>query len=125
MAVIKQQGFCYEFDTSFCDSCGGKCCTGESGYIWMDEEEMATLSQHLNLNIDEFRREFLINVGAKYSIKEKSYNGGFACVFFDEINKNCSIYEYRPSQCVSFPFWEYFLTNLKELEKECIGVRFL
>ena len=42
--------------------------------------------------------------------------------FFDEIKKNCSVYEARPNQCKSFPFWDYFKDNYEELEKECIGV---
>ncbi|MBE2983744.1 YkgJ family cysteine cluster protein [Campylobacter sp. RM9344] len=122
---MKQDGFEWEFDPSFCEECGGKCCTGESGYIWIDEGESRLLAEHLGLNEDEFKEKFLIKVGKKFSIKEKSHEDGYACVFFDEINKNCSIYEFRPSQCRSFPFWDYFRKNLRELERECIGVKFL
>ncbi|MBE3605502.1 YkgJ family cysteine cluster protein [Campylobacter sp. RM13119] len=122
---MKQDGFEWEFDPSFCEECGGKCCTGESGYIWIDEGESRLLAEHLGLNEDEFKEKFLIKVGKKFSIKEKSHEDGYACVFFDEINKNCSIYEFRPSQCRSFPFWDYFRKNLGELERECIGVKFL
>ncbi len=43
--------------------------------------------------------------------------------FFDEKKLNCSIYEHRPKQCRTFPFWEYFKKNYNELEKECIGVK--
>jgi len=45
-------------------------------------------------------------------------------LFFDEAQRNCGIYELRPKQCRSFPFWEYFKTHTKELEEECIGVKF-
>ena len=92
-------GFDFSFDESKCASCGGKCCVGESGYI------------------------FLFKVGTKFSIKEKPYENGFACVFFDEKNKNCGVYEFRPSQCRSFPFWEHFKDNFDELEQECIAVK--
>ncbi len=67
---------------------------------------------------------YLQKIGAKFSVKEKPFEGGFACVFFDEAQRNCGIYELRPKQCRSFPFWEYFKTHTKELEEECIGVRF-
>ncbi|MCD8213606.1 MAG: YkgJ family cysteine cluster protein, partial [Campylobacter sp.] len=60
-----------------------------------------------------------------FSLKEKIYDYGYACIFFDEENKNCSVYDFRPSQCATFPFWNYFKKNLKELEKECMGVKFL
>jgi len=125
MRSVKKEGFCYEFNPEFCGECGGKCCTGESGYIWINDGEISALTQNLGISRADFEREYLIKIGAKFSLKEKKYEDGFACVFFDEARKNCSIYEFRPSQCASFPFWDYFKKNLKELKKECIGVKFL
>jgi Fe-S-cluster containining protein len=34
----------------------------------------------------------------------------------------CKIYNSRPKQCRTFPFWEDFKNNTKELIKECPGV---
>lgn len=121
--MIRQDGFNYEFDSNKCDECGGKCCTGESGYIWINEDEIKSLGEYLGYKTELIKEIFLDKFGNRYSIKEKPYKGGFACIFFDEKNKNCSIYEYRPNQCRSFPFWEHFKRNFKELERECIGVK--
>ena len=121
--MIRQDGFNYEFDSNKCDECGGKCCVGESGYIWISEDEIRSLGEYLGYKIELIKEIFLEKFGNRYSIKEKPYKGGFACIFFDEKNKNCSIYEYRPNQCRSFPFWEHFKRNFKELERECIGVK--
>ena len=121
---MRVQGFNYGFDASFCQSCGGKCCTGESGYIWINEEEISKFCTAFHMSKDEFEKQFLIRVGLRCSIKEKPYEDGFACVFFDEKNKNCSVYKLRPQQCRTFPFWNYFKKNLKELKAECIGVKF-
>ena len=121
--MIRQDGFNYEFDSSKCDECGGKCCVGESGYIWISEDEIRSLGEYLGYTTELFKEIFLEKFGNRYSIKEKLYKGGLACIFFDEKNKNCSIYEYRPNQCRSFPFWEHFKGNFKELERECIGVK--
>lgn len=121
--MIRQDGFGYEFDSNKCDECGGKCCTGESGYIWISEDEIRSLGEYLGYKTELIKEIFLEKFGNRYSIKEKPYKGGFACIFFDEKNKNCSIYEYRPNQCRSFPFWEHFKRNFKELERECIGVK--
>lgn len=121
--MINQAGFEYEFNPQKCDECGGKCCTGESGYIWISTEEIKNLAGFLGLEEDEFRSKFLQKCGYKFSIKEKFYKDGYACVFFDEIKQNCSIYQFRPKQCRSFPFWEHFKTNFDELERECIGVK--
>ncbi|WP_096018262.1 YkgJ family cysteine cluster protein [Campylobacter lanienae] len=120
---MRQDGFNYEFDSNKCDECGGKCCTGESGYIWISEDEIKSLGEYLGYKTELIKEIFLEKFGNRYSIKEKPYKGGFACIFFDEKNKNCSIYEYRPNQCRSFPFWEHFKRNFKELERECIGVK--
>ena len=116
-------GFDFSFDESKCASCGGKCCVGKSGYIWIDEQEIANLSEFFGFSKEKFKEIFLFKVGTKFSIKEKPYENGFACVFFDEKNKNCGVYEFRPSQCRSFPFWEHFKDNFDELEQECIAVK--
>ncbi|MBW2259743.1 MAG: YkgJ family cysteine cluster protein [Deltaproteobacteria bacterium] len=47
--------------------------------------------------------------------------GSFHCLFFDEKNRRCSIYDVRPTQCRTFPFWEYFRDNPDEILKECPG----
>ncbi|MGG7073393.1 YkgJ family cysteine cluster protein [Campylobacter sp. 9BO] len=123
--MLGAEGFVWEFDPSFCQSCGGKCCTGDSGLIWIDDSEIAALAKYLNFEIEQFKEQFLFIYKGKFSIKEKPYKGGQACIFFDEKEQNCGIYEYRPKQCRSFPFWEHFKTNLEELKQECIGVKFL
>ncbi|QKG29423.1 MULTISPECIES: YkgJ family cysteine cluster protein [unclassified Campylobacter] len=121
--MIRQDGFDYEFDFTKCSECGGKCCTGESGYIWISPNEISALAGYLSLDEGEFRNKFLEKHGYKFSIKEKIYNGGYACIFFNESEKNCSIYEFRPKQCMSFPFWDYFKNHFDELERECVGIR--
>ncbi|AKT90839.1 putative protein, predicted Fe-S cluster-containing protein [Campylobacter ureolyticus RIGS 9880] len=121
--MIKKDGFSYCFDEKKCEICKGKCCTGESGYIWINENEIKDLAKYLNLSLDEFKFKYLEKFGVKYSIKESIYKNGYKCTFFDEKKLNCSIYEHRPKQCRTFPFWEYFKKNYNELEKECIGVK--
>lgn len=122
MSVLECSGFDYKFDSSKCDYCGGKCCTGESGYIWINNDEIRSLADFLSIDEDELKKEYLIKVKYRYSIKEVAYLDGYSCVFFDKERKNCSIYECRPQQCRTFPFWDYFKKNLKELKEECIGV---
>lgn len=121
--IEKKDGFKYEFDPSFCQICGGKCCTGESGYIWISKDEISKIAAFFGMSDDEFKKIFCYNTHNRYSLKEKEYNNGYACIFFDETHKNCGIYELRPKQCLTFPFWDYFKKNFKELEKECIGVK--
>ncbi|AXP08215.1 YkgJ family cysteine cluster protein [Campylobacter hepaticus] len=123
--MIFNKNFSYAFDQSACEKCGGKCCIGESGNIFASKEELETLRKHFNLSSEEFARKYLRKVGFKMSFKEVEFEDGFACIFFDTQKRNCSIYDFRPKQCRTFPFWEYFKTHQKELEKECIGICYL
>ena len=69
MRSIKKEGFRYEFNPEFCGECGGKCCTGESGYIWINDGEISALAQNLGISRADFERDYLIKIGAKFSFK--------------------------------------------------------
>ncbi|QOG13319.1 YkgJ family cysteine cluster protein [Arcobacter sp. FWKO B] len=121
---MKKDGFDFSFDENKCNECDGNCCIGESGYIWINMQEIEKFAKAFEISVDEFREKYLIKVGYKFSIKEVEYSSGkFACVFFDFQNKNCSVYDLRPTQCRTFPFWDYFKTNLQEVQKECIAIK--
>ncbi|WP_260173460.1 YkgJ family cysteine cluster protein [Campylobacter sp. 19-13652] len=117
-------GFSYSFNPSACDECKGKCCTGESGYIWIKDSDISQIAKHLGLSTKALIDEFCEVYKNRISIKEKPYKDGFACIFFDENINGCGIYPARPEQCRSFPFWDYFKSHKYELKKECIGVIF-
>ncbi|MDD3462739.1 MAG: YkgJ family cysteine cluster protein [Sulfurospirillaceae bacterium] len=120
--IIKKQGYDFCFDENACKSCAGRCCTGESGYIWVNNDEIEAITKFLNLEKSLFINEYLLKVRYRFTLKEFRYEGGYSCVFFDLENKKCTIYEARPTQCRTFPFWEHFKSNIKEVETECPGV---
>ncbi len=120
--ILKQSGYDFSFNPAKCSTCGGRCCTGESGYIWVGPNERDKMAEFLKVSSEEFKEKYLIKVGYKFSLKEKDFDGGYACIFFDIDKLQCGIYEARPNQCKTFPFWDYFKTNLEELEKECPGI---
>ncbi|GAB6044936.1 YkgJ family cysteine cluster protein [Caminibacter profundus] len=119
MRIIEKEGFPYKFDQDACNRCDGNCCTGESGYIWVNIKEIEDIANFLKIDKNLFIDRFLIKVGYKFSLKEKPYKDGFACIFFEN---GCKIYPVRPKQCRTFPFWDYFKTHLNELKKECPGI---
>ncbi len=124
MSLITQEGFPYAFESSACEACEGNCCIGESGYIWINKAEIVKLASLLNLTVEEVGLKYLMKVGYKYSIKERQLSAdNYACVFFDLEKKQCSIYEARPSQCRTFPFWNYFKENINEVKEECPAIR--
>lgn len=122
--MMKKDGFAYTFHESACSSCGGRCCTGESGNIFISMGEQEALANHLNLSVELFRQQWCRKVGVRYSLQERVVNGSHDCIMFDRTRLCCSVYEFRPKQCRTFPFWDYFIKYPAELQKECPGVIF-
>ena len=120
--VMKKEGYPYAFDASACASCQGRCCTGESGYIYVNKTEIEKIADLLELDVKEFAQKYLFKKGYKYSIKEVVYNDSYECVFYDRESNGCTIYEARPLQCKTFPFWDYYKTRVDELKLECPGI---
>jgi Fe-S-cluster containining protein len=89
-----------------CQQCG-RCCSGpEEGYVWVSDEEIASISSKLGVTEDHFRRVYARKVGGHYTIREQKPTND--CLFLkrDESGqKRCEIYSLRPSQCRTWPFW--------------------
>ncbi len=120
--IMKEEGFDYRFDPSKCAECQGKCCTGESGYIWLTPAEMQKIADFLHISPEDFKARYLHKVKYRYSLKERKCGESYECIFFDTEAKNCSIYPVRPSQCATFPFWDYFKQHIDEVVEECPGI---
>lgn len=122
--IVRKEGFCYGFNPEACHGCQGNCCIGESGYIWVNDDEIKAIANYLKIDYTQCIEKFLVKIRYRYSIKEKKYLDGFACAFFDEEHLRCGIYEAGPNQCRTFPFWNYFKTREDEVKKECPGICF-
>jgi Fe-S-cluster containining protein len=84
-----------------CTRCGN-CCTGEPGSVRVDAREVAELARLRGLDVDRFRVLYTrrLDDGAT-SLRERP-NGD--CVFNDQ-RAGCTVYEHRPRQCRTWPFW--------------------
>lgn len=121
--MLEQSGYPYKFDPAKCQECEGNCCIGESGYIWINKQEILDLAKYLDISVEDLGMRYLLKAGYKYSIKEKKIgDNNYACIFFDMQKRQCSIYEVRPKQCRTFPFWEHFKTNVEEVKQECPAI---
>ena len=121
--IIKKEAYPYVFDATACATCEGRCCTGESGYIYVTKAEIFAIAEVLEMNVNEFALKYLFKKGYKYSIKEKKRGNSYECVFYDRVSNGCKIYNARPNQCKTFPFWDYYKTRVDELKQECPGIR--
>ncbi len=120
--IVKKVGFNFTFNPVACEDCQGRCCTGESGYIYVTKSEALAISELLAINIKQFVSKYLFKKGYKYSIKEEKINDSYECIFFDRELNGCKIYDARPNQCKTFPFWDYYKTRIGELKDECPGI---
>ena len=119
---MHEEGYAYAFNPKACEACQGNCCIGESGYIWVSLEEIRAMAQHLQMSEAVFINDYLLKIRYRFTLKEIPYEGGFGCIFFDREKRMCRIYDVRPSQCRTFPFWEYFKQNIDEVVTECPGI---
>jgi len=97
--LVQKEGFNFMFAPEACTQCQGNCCNGESGNIFVNQEEIKAISEFLGIEASRFVEEYLIKVSYKFSIKEIRTDRDYACVFFDNKRKGCSIYPVRPHQC--------------------------
>lgn len=123
MPVIQQAGFDYCFDTEACGECGGFCCRGASGHVWIGQGDVVRMSGFLKLNTVDFLAGYTERTDNRLVLRERRSADGFACIFFDRGRNRCTIYPVRPGQCRSFPFWNYFRNHREELLRECPGIR--
>jgi uncharacterized protein len=98
-----------------CTQCGD-CCTGAPGYVWVNAAEIADLANHLQMPIAEFEQKFVRNIGIRKSLIE--YENG-DCVFFDNKARNCTVYEARPRQCKTWPFWDSNINSPRSWKQTC------
>ena len=98
----------YEAGLKFqCTQCGD-CCTGSPGHVWVNKEEIETLAGLLRLDVAEFEKRYVRQVGIRKSLIEFP-NGD--CIFFHGESRSCQVYQARPRQCRTWPFWNSNLAN--------------
>jgi hypothetical protein len=103
-----------------CTQCGA-CCSGTPGFVWVDPKEIAALSEHMQMSVEAFTKQFVRQVEGHASLVE--YPDG-DCIFLDPKTRGCSVYEARPIQCRTWPFWNSNLESPREWRtagEECPG----
>ena len=117
-----QNNFPYHFDSNACKACNGKCCRGFGGYVWISMEELEEMAGTRKMDVALFSKRYVRQAEGRMSLQECVINGEHFCCFFDFIDCKCTIYQSRPKQCRTFPFWNQFKKEPKELFVECPGV---
>lgn len=91
-----------------CTMCGN-CCTGPEGYVLVDDDEAAALAARLGMTVQTFLDSHTHETFAGRSLTERVTPFGHDCVFLDRATipgrAICAVYEDRPGQCRTWPFW--------------------
>lgn len=81
----------------------GKCCISrdEWGYVYLTLEDRRRLARHLKITTSTFTRMYCEVTDGIWHLKENQSNP--ECLFLK--NNRCSVYDGRPTQCRTWPFW--------------------
>lgn len=116
-----------------CTMCGN-CCTGPPGTVQLDEHELRTLASRLGLSQADFIERYTKPMtgaqgGAQHSLTERLTAFGYDCVFLDRESVPgkaiCGVYEDRPAQCRTWPFWKRNLADERAWDRAsatCPGI---
>ena len=97
-----------------CTRCG-HCCTGEPGFVWVGDDDIAAIAALRGETLEEVAGLYTKPARRGLSLREKA-NGD--CVFYDR-SQGCTIYPVRPSQCRTWPFWESNVATPEDWANTC------
>ncbi len=106
-----------------CARCSA-CCRGGPGYVFLSKDDLHRLLVRFALDFPTFFAKYctLVDTGAGYalSLKEKA---NYDCIFWEKCG--CVIYDDRPVQCATFPFWSSILASegdWLDAGRDCPGI---
>ena len=99
------------------------CCVsrGSYGYVYLRNKDIRRLSKFKNLTFNNFVELYCDKTDGFIHFKEERKD--LKCQFLDK--KKCSVYEARPTQCRTWPFWSENMNSKtwnEEITKFCPGI---
>ena len=111
-----------------CTQCG-ECCTGSPGYVDFTPAELEAMARALGILPDELLKAYARRHNGYWSLREVEVDGAYDCVFLRRDPETgaarCAVYEARPSQCRTWPFWPENLESRRawsEAARQCPGM---
>ncbi len=107
-----------------CTRCG-YCCRHEPGFVFLSKKDLESLLEYFSISRQDFIEKYcrIVDVGffKRLSLIEKPNND---CIFWQD-GMGCSVYQARPFQCRSYPFWHAVVDSKESWEEEagsCPGI---
>ncbi|HZU36226.1 MAG TPA: YkgJ family cysteine cluster protein [Gemmataceae bacterium] len=97
-----------------CTRCG-HCCTGEPGFVWVSDEELAQIAAYRGETLEETKALCTRWTTRGRTLREK---GNGDCVFYTR-DAGCTIYPVRPAQCRTWPFWASNVATPEDWQQTC------
>lgn len=99
----------------------GKCCTsrGEYGYVYLTLTDRKRFAKHFKMETAAFTKKYCDKTLGHFHFKHPERD----CEFLKD--KKCTVYEARPAQCRTWPFWPENMnakTWKKDIAAFCPGV---
>ena len=106
-----------------CTRCSS-CCRKESGFVYLSQNDLSRLAKKFQMDYTAFITTWCRWVPFdrgrdRLSLREKS---NFDCIFW---SGECTVYQARPLQCSTFPFWDSVLCSKEAWEaagSSCPGI---
>lgn len=101
----------------------GQCCVthGEFGFVFLTLKDRQAIAKKLKISTAQFTKKYCDKFHGAFHLKEDPENPN--CMFLHK--KRCEIYEARPIQCRTWPFWPEVMSPKawkKEVVNFCPGV---
>ena len=108
-----------------CTGCG-KCCQND-GEVWFDSDEFAELADHLKLShnevLDQYSEKVMSGwIKIKNKVVQDNLGSADRCIFLDDDGKKCTVYEARPTQCRTYPYWPRLMNNESAWLEEAVDI---
>ncbi len=85
--------------------------------VRVTDEDVTALARYLNMEEHAFRAVYTRLVGDEdVSLRDKSNHD---CIFYDRV-RGCTVYDHRPRQCRTWPFWRHVVSSPQRWADEAI-----
>ena len=74
------------------------------------------------MDLDSFANEYIKAAYGRLSLQERLRDGEYHCCLFDPFSNRCLVYDARPEQCRTFPFWDAYRGGFQRLMEICPGI---
>ncbi len=102
----------------------GKCCVSRDsyGYVYLSDVDLKRFSKYFKISLKTFIEKYCqITDGFIHLVEKSKFDGN--CIFLKE--KKCSVYDNRPNQCRTWPFWNDNMNAKvwnKDISVNCPGI---